>query len=272
MSRDSGIEDDIYEESMMSHHDYDSTSIKDMTENNTHNGFACFEDPAHYTYDDSTCMEDMELYVDNGSSCMEPMEHYTDNGSTCLGDMEYYTNNYSPSMDDFECYIDDSSPSMEDTENFIDFDGSSMIHEEFLHRVEMEAYYAKQEEAHHQDSMTFKAKCATPKGTTYFDDPPPRRHVPPPRWRQAPPSPRHQAPSPPRRQAPPSPGAKLHHRQGAKLQLLSKHEWRPNIICIKRRQETRLFIDKHPLMSIATIKRIQDIVKGIFAIKTKNSR
>ena len=41
-------------------------------------------------------------------------------------------------------------------------------------------------------------------------------------------------------------GAKLHHLQGAKLQLLSKQEWRPNIICIKRRQETRLFIDKHP--------------------------
>ncbi len=66
-------------------------------------------------------------------------------------------------------------------------------------------------------------------------------------------------------------GAKLHHRQGAKLQLLSKQEWRPNIIYIKRRQETRIFIDKHPLMSFATIKRIQDIVKGIFATKTKNS-
>src|SRR3954471_15864101 len=134
-----------------------------------------------------------------------PMEHYTDNGSTCLGDMEYYTNNYSPSMDDFECDIDDASPSMEDTENFIDFDGSSTSHEEFLNRVEMEAYYAKQEEAHHQDSMTFKAKRSTPKGTTYFDDPPPRRQVPPPRWRQVPPSPRRQAPSPPRRQAPPYP-------------------------------------------------------------------
>src|SRR4051812_39787872 len=205
MSRDSGTEDDIYEESMMSHHDYDSTSIEDMTEHNTDNVSTCFEDPEHYTYDDSTCMEDMELYVDNGSSCMEPMEHYTDNGSTCLGDMEYYTNNYSPSMDDFECDIDDASPSMDDMENFNDFDGSSISHEEFLHRVEMEAYYAKQEEAHHQDSMTFKAKRATPKGTTYFDDSPPRRHVPPPRWRQAPPSPRHQAPSPPRRQALPSP-------------------------------------------------------------------
>ena len=66
-------------------------------------------------------------------------------------------------------------------------------------------------------------------------------------------------------------GAKLHHLQGAKLHLLSKQEWRPNIIYIKRRQETRIFIDKHPLMSIATIKRIQDIVKGIFATKTKNS-
>src|SRR3954462_1197656 len=107
-------------------------------------------------------------------------------------------------MDDFECDIDDASPSMEVTENFIEFDGSSTIHEEFLHRVEMEAYDAKQEETHHQESMTFKAKRATPKGTTYFDDPPPRRQalpstrhqVPPPRWRQAPPSPRRQDPPP----------------------------------------------------------------------------
>ena len=67
-------------------------------------------------------------------------------------------------------------------------------------------------------------------------------------------------------------GVKLHHLQGAKLHLLSKEEWRPNIIYIKRVQETRIFIDKHRLMSIATIKRIQDIVKGIFATKMKNSR
>src|SRR3954465_13944143 len=225
MSRDSGTEDEINEESMMSHHDYDSTSIEDMTEHNTDNGSACFEDPEHYTYNGSTCMEDLELYIDNGSSCMENMEHYTDNHSTCLGDMEYYTNNYSPSMDDFECDIDDASPSMEDTETFIDFDGSSMSHEEFLHRVEMEAYYAKQEEAHHQESMTFKAKCATPKGTTYFDDPPPRRQappstrhqVPPPRWRQAPSSPRRQAPSPPRSQDPPP----------TQTRVVSKHQEAP---------------------------------------------
>ena len=226
-----------------------------MTEHNTDNGSACFEDPEHYIDNGSTCMEYMEHDINYGSSSMEDLELYTDNGSTCLGDMEYYTNNYSPSMEDFECDIDDASPSMEDTENFIEFDGSSTSHEEVLHHVEIEAYYAKQAEAHHQDSMTFKAKRATPKGTTYFDDPPPRRQAPPLDGVKL-----HHLQ-----------GAKLHHLQGAKLQLLSKQDWRPNIIYIKRRQETRIFIDTHPLMSIATIKRIQDIVKGIFAIKTKNS-
>ena len=108
-------------------------------------------------------------------------------------------------MDDFECYNNDASPRMEDMVSFTHFEGFSMRHEEYLHRLEMEDYYAKIAETPHQETMTFKAKRATPKGTTYFDDPPPRIQAPSPRWCQAPPSPRRQAPSPPRRQAPPSP-------------------------------------------------------------------
>ena len=77
MSRNSGSDDEHYEEeSMMSHIDYDeSTSNDDLMELYTDNG--------------STCIEDMELYSDIGSSSMEDMvEYHYDIDSSCMEDME----------------------------------------------------------------------------------------------------------------------------------------------------------------------------------------
>ena len=81
-------------------------------------------------------------------------------------------------------------------------------------------------------------------------------------------------------------GSKNHHLQDAKQGHLEgvmcnnllgikchqlQKERRPNITFQKRRQEERIFINKHPLMIIANIKRIQDVVQGIFAMKTENT-
>src|SRR3954468_14054318 len=56
MSRDSGIEDDFYEESMMSHHAYVSTSMDNMMEHYTDNGSTCLGDMACYNNKDSPSM------------------------------------------------------------------------------------------------------------------------------------------------------------------------------------------------------------------------
>src|SRR3954468_16415888 len=64
MSRDSGIEDDFYEESMMSHHAYVSTSMDTMME--------------HYTKNGSTCLGDMECYNNNDSPSMDDFKNDND--------------------------------------------------------------------------------------------------------------------------------------------------------------------------------------------------
>ena len=91
MSRDSGSEDEHYEEeSMMSHIDYDeSTSNDDLMELYTNNGSTCMEDMELYSDIGSTCMEDMELYSDIGSSSMEDMVEYLyDIDSSCMDNIE----------------------------------------------------------------------------------------------------------------------------------------------------------------------------------------
>src|SRR3954465_3153110 len=57
MSRDSGTEDNFYEESTMSHHAYVSTSMDNMME--------------HYADNGSTCLGDMECYNNNDSQAWE---------------------------------------------------------------------------------------------------------------------------------------------------------------------------------------------------------
>ena len=121
MSRDSGTDDEHYEEeSMMSHIDYDeSTSMNDM----------------------------MEHYIDNGSSCMEDMvEHHYDIGSSSMNDMELYTDNGFPCMD--ENHDEDSL----------------MGYHEYLSHMELNDYLDMQEEAHHQQAMTFPKTRGT-----YYD-------------------------------------------------------------------------------------------------------
>ena len=73
-------------------------------------------------------------------------------------------------------------------------------------------------------------------------------------------------------------GAKHHNLEGVKcIYVLGikchqlQKEQRPNITFQKRCQEARIFINIHPLEIIANIKRIQDVVQGIFAMKTKNT-
>ena len=78
-------------------------------------------------YDGSSSIEDMELYTDIGSSSMEDMELYTDIGSSSMEDMDIYTDNFFPCMDAHE----------------------------YLSRMELDHFCAMQEEAHHQQAMTF---------------------------------------------------------------------------------------------------------------------
>src|SRR3954465_6133580 len=64
MSRDSGTEDNFYEESTMSHHAYVSTSMDNMME--------------HYTNNGSTCLGDMECYNNNDSPSMGDFKNDND--------------------------------------------------------------------------------------------------------------------------------------------------------------------------------------------------
>ena len=63
----------------------------------------------------------------------------------------------------------------------------------------------------------------------------------------------------------------LHHLQRVKNYLLQEMR-RPNVIFDKRRQASRIFNDIHPLMIIDNIKRIHEVIKGIFTMRTKNTR
>src|SRR3954468_6024315 len=60
MSRDSGTEDDFYEESTISHHAYVSTSMDNMMEHYTNNGSICLGDMEYYNNNNSPSMDDFK--------------------------------------------------------------------------------------------------------------------------------------------------------------------------------------------------------------------
>ena len=73
-------------------------------------------------------MSHIDCDVDyDGSSSMEDMELYTDIGPSSMEDMDIYIDNFFPCMDAHE----------------------------YLSHMELDDYYAMQEEAHNQQAMTF---------------------------------------------------------------------------------------------------------------------